>query len=208
MSAILGISAYYHDPAAVLCRTEKLSSAPRRSASPAASMTATFQKRHSLLSRLHAHTRSRDRSGGILRQALEETRARAVGGAAIRRPGEHDDRLASQQLCWSQVADRRRSGGNSRVGVHVEYSTSSVACCIGVLHFAVRPRGDPHCRWGRRVGDDRALWGTPTRIEQLKEICYPHSLGLFYATMTAYLGFEVNEGEYKVMGLASSGEPT
>jgi len=49
--------------------------------------------------------------------------------------------------------------------------------------------------------------GTPAGIEQLKEIRYPHSLGLFYATMTAYLGFEVNEGEYKVMGLASYGRP-
>jgi carbamoyltransferase len=50
--------------------------------------------------------------------------------------------------------------------------------------------------------------GSPSGIEQLKEIRYPHSLGLFYATITSYLGFEVNEGEYKVMGLASYGCPT
>jgi len=49
--------------------------------------------------------------------------------------------------------------------------------------------------------------GTGDGIEQIREIHYPHSLGLLYATMTAYLGFEVNEGEYKVMGLASYGEP-
>ncbi len=36
---------------------------------------------------------------------------------------------------------------------------------------------------------------------------FPHSLGLLYAALTAYLGFEVNEGEYKVMGLAAFGEP-
>jgi carbamoyltransferase len=36
---------------------------------------------------------------------------------------------------------------------------------------------------------------------------YPHSLGLFYSAMTAYLGFKPNEGEYKVMGLAPYGEP-
>jgi carbamoyltransferase len=47
--------------------------------------------------------------------------------------------------------------------------------------------------------------GTGSEIKQLREIHYPHSVGLFYATMTAYLGFEVNEGEYKVMGLASCG---
>ena len=36
---------------------------------------------------------------------------------------------------------------------------------------------------------------------------YPHSLGLFYSAITDYLGFAVNEGEYKVMGLAAYGEP-
>jgi carbamoyltransferase len=39
-------------------------------------------------------------------------------------------------------------------------------------------------------------------------IKYPHSLGLFYSAITAYLGFKPNEGEYKVMGLASYGDPT
>jgi len=36
---------------------------------------------------------------------------------------------------------------------------------------------------------------------------YPHSLGLFYSAMTGFLGFKPNEGEYKVMGLASYGDP-
>jgi carbamoyltransferase len=45
-------------------------------------------------------------------------------------------------------------------------------------------------------------------IQQIKTIEYPHSLGLFYSAMTAYLGFKPNEGEYKVMGLASYGNPT
>jgi len=40
------------------------------------------------------------------------------------------------------------------------------------------------------------------------EIRFPHSLGLLYSTMTAYLGFRVNSAEYKVMGLAPYGEPT
>ena len=50
--------------------------------------------------------------------------------------------------------------------------------------------------------------GGGNRIESVREIHYPQSLGMFYAAMTAYLGFEVNEGEYKVMGLASYGQPT
>jgi len=39
------------------------------------------------------------------------------------------------------------------------------------------------------------------------EIRFPHSLGLLYSAFTAFLGFEVNEGEYKVMGMAPYGVP-
>src|SRR5215472_16824604 len=46
------------------------------------------------------------------------------------------------------------------------------------------------------------------KLELSREIHFPHSLGMFYSTITAYLGFPVNEGEYKVMGLASYGKPS
>ena len=45
-------------------------------------------------------------------------------------------------------------------------------------------------------------------IQLLRELRFPHSLGMLYSTFTAYLGFPVNEGEYKVMGLASYGKPS
>jgi carbamoyltransferase len=44
-------------------------------------------------------------------------------------------------------------------------------------------------------------------IRVLKTIDFPHSLGLLYSAFTAFLGFEVNEGEYKVMGMAPYGTP-
>jgi len=50
--------------------------------------------------------------------------------------------------------------------------------------------------------------GRGTKIELLKEIRFPHSLGLLYSAVTAHLGFKVNNDEYKVMGLASYGKPT
>ena len=49
--------------------------------------------------------------------------------------------------------------------------------------------------------------GKGTGIKLLKEIRFPHSLGLLYSAFTAFLGFEVNEGEYKVMGMAPFGKP-
>ncbi len=49
--------------------------------------------------------------------------------------------------------------------------------------------------------------GKDTDIRLLKEIRFPHSLGLLYSAFTAFLGFEVNDGEYKVMGMAPFGTP-
>jgi carbamoyltransferase len=60
------------------------------------------------------------------------------------------------------------------------------------------------------VGD----WATTTYgsgngqlIERFEQVDFPDSLGFFYSAVTGYLGFEVNEGEYKVMGLAPYGKP-
>lgn len=51
-------------------------------------------------------------------------------------------------------------------------------------------------------GGDRAPF-----LEPVAEILYPHSLGFFYSAFTAYLGFAVNSGEFKVMGMAPLGTP-
>lgn len=49
--------------------------------------------------------------------------------------------------------------------------------------------------------------GRGNRIELSHELRFPHSLGLLYSAMTYYTGFRVNSGEYKVMGLAPYGQP-
>lgn len=49
--------------------------------------------------------------------------------------------------------------------------------------------------------------GKGTEITILKELHFPHSLGLLYSAFTYYLGFRVNSGEYKLMGLAPYGNP-
>ena len=49
--------------------------------------------------------------------------------------------------------------------------------------------------------------GRKNKISLEKEIRFPNSLGLLYSSFTGYLGFEVNEGEYKMMGLAPFGQP-
>jgi carbamoyltransferase len=58
-------------------------------------------------------------------------------------------------------------------------------------------------------------WATATlgvgeghRLRLLEQISFPHSLGLLYSAFTYYAGFQVNDGEYKLMGLAPYGEPS
>ncbi|MCL6640236.1 MAG: hypothetical protein K6T92_02580, partial [Candidatus Rokubacteria bacterium] len=62
--------------------------------------------------------------------------------------------------------------------------------------------------------DATGEWGTSSiafgqghRLTMLREMRFPHSLGMLYSAFTAYCGFKVNSGEYKLMGLAPYGEP-
>ncbi len=61
------------------------------------------------------------------------------------------------------------------------------------------------------LGVARSKWKTDesgqNEIELFQEQRFPHSLGLLYSAFTAYLGFRVNNGEYKVMGMAPYGQP-
>lgn len=59
------------------------------------------------------------------------------------------------------------------------------------------------------LGYGRASWSTGdlNKISLVEEIRFPNSLGLIYSAFTSFLGFEVNEGEYKVMGMAPYGKP-
>lgn len=59
------------------------------------------------------------------------------------------------------------------------------------------------------LGSGRANWdgAGENRIDLFAELRFPQSLGLLYSAFTEYLGFEVNEGEYKVMGMAPYGQP-
>lgn len=59
------------------------------------------------------------------------------------------------------------------------------------------------------MGHARAAWapGGQNALAITRQMRFPHSLGLLYSAFTAFLGFEVNDGEYKVMGMAPYGEP-
>ena len=83
-------------------------------------------------------------------------------------------------------------------------------------HAASAFFASPHPSAAVLVADGVGEWATtslwrgtaePPYLEPLGEVRWPHSLGLVYSAITAHLGFAVNEGEYKVMGMASYGRP-
>jgi len=71
------------------------------------------------------------------------------------------------------------------------FETAAVLCMDGVGEWATTS----------------AWLGRGNELTPLREIPFPHSLGLLYAAFTHYAGFKINSGEYKVMGLAPYGEP-
>jgi len=74
---------------------------------------------------------------------------------------------------------------------------AAILTADGVGEWATLTTGD---------GERRADGSTDLTLR--REIRFPHSLGMLYSTFTAYLGFHVNEDEYKVMGLAAYGRPS
>ncbi len=78
------------------------------------------------------------------------------------------------------------------------FEESAVLTVDGVGEWTTTAAGRAKASWNGAGGNE---------IRLSQEIRFPHSLGLLYSAFTAFLGFEVNEGEYKVMGMAPYGEP-
>lgn len=79
------------------------------------------------------------------------------------------------------------------------FHEAAVLTVDGVGEWTTTTLGKAASRWENDTGENN--------ISLFQEHRFPHSLGLLYSTFTAYLGFEVNDGEYKVMGMAPYGQP-
>ncbi|MBL7197453.1 MAG: carbamoyltransferase [Candidatus Omnitrophica bacterium] len=78
------------------------------------------------------------------------------------------------------------------------FSEAAILTCDGVGEWTTTALGYAKADWDGKSGNE---------IQLFEEISFPHSLGLLYSVFTAFLGFEVNEGEYKVMGMSGFGKP-
>jgi carbamoyltransferase len=79
------------------------------------------------------------------------------------------------------------------------FEDAAVLTIDGVGEWTTTSIGSASADWGNN--------GRPNRIDLTEELRFPHSLGLLYSAFTAWLGFKVNSGEYKVMGMAPYGQP-
>ncbi len=210
MSAVLGISAYYHDAAAALIVDGEI-------------VAAMQEERFS----------RRKNDADLPRRAA--TACLAQGGIS---PGDLDrvvfyenpfarlERVLLASLrtfprSWKQFPGAMRAQLSSKIWV-----LDSIAAMLGVERGKVTTASHHRSHAASAffasaydsaavltvdgVGEEvsTAIWrGEGACLTCLGAIEYPHSLGLLYAALTAYLGFEVNEGEYKVMGLAAFGAP-
>ena len=78
------------------------------------------------------------------------------------------------------------------------FDKAAVLTVDGVGEWTTTTMGHATADWGKGLSNEIVLD---------QEIRFPHSLGLFYSAFTGWLGFKVNSGEYKVMGMAPYGEP-
>ncbi|AUX40291.1 carbamoyltransferase [Sorangium cellulosum] len=210
MSAVLGISAYYHDSAAALIVDGEI-------------VAAMQEERFS----------RRKNDAALPRQAAFACLAEAgLAPGDLDRVVFYEDPFARLERVllslirtfprsWRQFPSAIRAQVGSKIWVldgiagmlgipRDKVTTTSHHRSHAASAFFASPYRKAAVLTVDGMGEDvsTGMWlGEDTSLTCLGAIEYPHSIGLLYAALTAYLGFEVNEGEYKVMGLAAFGKP-
>jgi carbamoyltransferase len=211
MTAILGISAFYHDSAAALVRDGVVVAAAQEERFTRVKHDSRFPAR-------------------AVEYCLAEAGLEAAGLDAVvfyEKPLLKFDRLLETYLAfapsgfrpflkampsWLRIKlflpreiDRGLGGGYDGPILFARHHESHAASA-----FFPSPFEEAAIITADGVGEwSTATWGIGrgNRVELEQEIRFPHSLGLLYSAFTYYCGFKVNSGEYKLMGLAPYGEP-
>lgn len=208
MAAVLGVSAHYHDAAAALVvdgrivaaqQEERLSRVKNDPSLPRMAIDACLALGDIEAAALDRVVFYENPYRKLERVMVGSFAAFPRGAGFFRRAlrSQLGDKLwVLDQLAAHLGVKRERV---SFVDHHQSHAASALDCA---------PFDDAVALTIDGVGEQEstAIWapadGGPRRVASID---YPHSLGLFYAAITAYLGFRVNEGEFKVMGLSAYG---
>lgn len=215
MTAILGISAYYHDSAAALLVDGKI---------VAAAQEERFtRKKHDAGFPVHAIRFALEHAGMELSdvdyvafydkpflkfERLLETHLASVPFGfrtfAMAMPIWLREKLFLKTVLVQELQkfDKTFSGKKLMFGEH-HLSHAASAFYPSPFDEAIVLTLDGVGEWATST----VSIGRGKSLEIVKELRFPHSLGLLYSAFTYYTGFKVNSGEYKVMGLAPYGEP-
>jgi carbamoyltransferase len=203
---VIGISAGYHDSACCLlqdgvlvaaAQEERFSRVKNDKSMPRRAFRYCLEASGLALSDLHCIAYYEDPCLKLGRQLwmgllpdLPAARQEAILAALVRRPPQQRLRRLLGHAGPIELVDHHLAHAASSY-YFSGYDEAAILTVDGV--------GDwPTATYGA---------GSGSRIERFEQVDFPDSLGFFYSAITGYLGFEVNEGEYKVMGLAPYGEP-
>jgi len=213
---ILGISAYYHDAAAALVRDGRIVAAAQEERFTRKKHDAGFP-RHAITYCLEAgKVRGRELDAVVFydkpflkfERILETYFAFAPRGWRSFSKGLPvwlKEKMFQKNMLLREL---RAIDGNAQWESKLLFSEHHLS------HAASAFYPSPFERAAILTMDGVGEWATTSlavgegsKIRILREIHFPHSLGLLYSAFTYYTGFKVNSGEYKVMGLAPYGEP-
>ncbi len=213
---ILGISAFYHDSAAVLLEDGRILAAAQEERFTRKKHDARFPRRAIAYCLEYAGIGLENVDYVVFYEKpflkferLLETylsfAPRGFGSFWMAMPLWLREKLFQKSLLSSEL---KNLDGGADVGdrlLFAEHHQSHAASA-----FFASPFKDALVLTLDGVGEwttSSAAIGHDARLETIKEIHFPHSLGLLYSAFTYYTGFKVNSGEYKVMGLAPYGVP-
>ena len=214
---ILGLSAFYHDSAACLLKDGDIIAAAQEERFTRKKYDASFPH-HSIKYCLKHAGISADQVANVVfyekpfvkfERLLETYLAFAPKGFksfAIAMPAWIKDKLFQKSILIKELANTLGAGINWRERLlfsehHLSHAASA---------FYPSPFDSAAVLTLDGVGEwttTSVALGKGRDLKVIKEIHFPHSLGLLYSAFTYYTGFKVNSGEYKVMGLAPYGEP-
>ena len=211
MTAILGISAFYHDSAAALvvdgdivaaAQEERFSRRKHDDGFPAQAVAFCLERGGIRADQL-AHVAFYDKPLLKFERLLETYLAYAPRG--FRSFRQALPLWVKRKLHLSREMRKALGGGYQRRFVFPEHHESHAASA-----FFPSPFDEAAILTIDGVGEWATAslgMGRQNRISLTEELHFPHSLGLLYSAFTYYCGFAVNSGEYKLMGLAPYGEP-
>jgi carbamoyltransferase len=209
---LLGISAYYHDAAAALVRDGVIICAAQEERFTRKKNDADFPSRAVQFCLHHANLSAAQLDTVVFydKPVLKFTRVLETCLAVAPDGWRMYSKVLSNWLDWK--LDLRKAIRAKLPGLRpdcqilfTEHHQSHAASA-----FYPSPFDEAAILTVDGVGE----WATTTlgygrrpEIKKLKELRFPHSLGLLYSAFTDYCGFRINSGEYKLMGLAPYGEP-